>query len=324
MKKARRVIGVLLAGLALLFLVGPRPDRSERVSFDPAAIGDDPDAYLARSEAAWPDIRDGLQKEILWADPISKSKTPIALVYVHGFSASRVETAPVSENAARALGANLFVTRLAGHGRTGEAMASAKLTDWFDDMAEAIEIGETIGERVILVAASTGGTLSVWAAHRPDLAGRIDGMVLISPNFAIHGAPTWLLNLPWAESLLPMALGQERSFEPRNEQHAHGWTHRYPSRAVFPMAALLKIVEGIDPAGIPIPALFVYSPEDSVVDARRTADIAARWGGAHEILQITDSTDPNNHVIAGDALSPNTTDRVSEAIVEWAMKLAVK
>ncbi|MDD4273595.1 MAG: hypothetical protein PHG14_07705 [Desulfobacter postgatei] len=38
-------------------------------------------------------------------------------VYIHGFSATRKETAPLSDLVAKTLNANLFYTRLSGHGR---------------------------------------------------------------------------------------------------------------------------------------------------------------------------------------------------------------
>ena len=68
----------------------------------PKAIGDDPEAYLAREEAAVPDIRDGLEKEIIWANPMVHARTPLAIVYIHGFSASKGEVRPLPDKVADA------------------------------------------------------------------------------------------------------------------------------------------------------------------------------------------------------------------------------
>ena len=72
------------------------------------------------------DIRPGLQKEIVWANPATKTKTPLAIVYIHGFSASKGEVRPLPDKVASALGANLFFTRLTGHGEDGAAMAEGQ------------------------------------------------------------------------------------------------------------------------------------------------------------------------------------------------------
>lgn len=320
MRRLWKIALVVLAILAVAFVLGPRPDTAEIMSFDPSTLGPDLDAYLTKSEAAFSDIREGLHKEIIWADPGSKTKTAVSIVYLHGYSASRVEIDPVPQNVAGALGANLFYTRLAGHGRSGEAMAEAKLTDWFDDTAEALEIGKRLGDRVLVLSVSTGGTLATWAASRPELATKMDALVMLSPNYAVHGAPIWLLNMPWGETLLPLILGSERSWEPRNEGQAHGWTTRYPSKAVFPMGALLKVVSGVDPAALKVPALFIYSMQDKVVVPERTAEVVKAWGGPIEAVNIENADDENHHVITGDILSPGTTQAVSETITAWARK----
>ncbi|MCX7865066.1 MAG: hypothetical protein N2423_08550, partial [Novosphingobium sp.] len=121
---------VLAAAGAVAWATGPRVEANMRHGFDAASIGPDADAYLAASEARVSGIHDNLQKEIVWAYPASRARTPLAIVYVHGFSASKNETRPVPDLAAQALGANLYFTRLAGHGIDGNALAGATVNDW--------------------------------------------------------------------------------------------------------------------------------------------------------------------------------------------------
>ena len=134
-------VGVL-AGLMLVIALGPRPPIDETIRFDASAIGPDIDKWLAEREAGVKDLKPGAEKEIVWADPQTKAKTPLAIIYVHGFSATKWESRPVSDNVARAFGANLYYMRLTGHGAGGEAMEKASMNDWVNDMAEAIAIGE--------------------------------------------------------------------------------------------------------------------------------------------------------------------------------------
>ena len=308
------VVIVLAAGL---FLAGPRVAADTTVTFDPAAIGPDPEAYLACVEAAVPSVRPGLAKEIVWADPATKAKTPIAIVYVHGFSASKGEVRPLPDRVAAALGANLFFTRLTGHGQDGAAMATGSVNAWVNDYAEALAIARTIGEKVVVVGVSTGASLASFAASRPDLFGDVAGLVMISPNYGVQAAGAEILTMPWGAQIARLVAGAERGFEPLNELQAKLWTTRYPIEATLPMAALTRLAYEAPVGETRVPALFVFSDKDAVVRPELTREIAAKWGAPHEIVTVDDSGDPSNHVIAGDALSPSTTEPLAAKIVDW-------
>ena len=47
------------------------------------------------------------------------------------------------------LNANLFFTRLTGHGRNQKAMELCSIPNWMKDLHEAIEIGSKIGEKIV-------------------------------------------------------------------------------------------------------------------------------------------------------------------------------
>ena len=201
---------VLLAVLCLVLVLGgafwvfgPREPVDLTIRFDPASIGDDPEAYLKRREADIPNLRPSAKKEIVWADPRSKAKTPIAFVYLHGFSAAKPETRPLLDIAAREIGANLFYTRLTGHGRDPAAMPQTSVKDWLNDLAEAIAIGRRIGERVVIVGTSTGATLATLGASVPGLMDGVAGLVFISPNYAVNDPLAFMLEVPMARTLLP-------------------------------------------------------------------------------------------------------------------------
>ena len=157
---------LLVIAVGALFAVGPRVAVDTTITFDGAQIGDDIEVYLAQRESRFDDIRDGLEKEIVWAYPASKARTPLSVVYMHGFSSSKGETRPLADIVARKTGANLFYTRLTGHGRDGEAMAEATVNAWVNDMAEEAEIGRRIGEKVIVIGTSAGGSIAAWSADR--------------------------------------------------------------------------------------------------------------------------------------------------------------
>ncbi|HSO21149.1 MAG TPA: alpha/beta fold hydrolase, partial [Desulfosarcina sp.] len=140
------------------------------------------DGYLHRAESRVAGIRRGCEKTIVWHGG-RRQRRDLAVVYLHGFSASRRETWPLCDRLAESIGANLFYTRLAGHGRDGNALAEATLSDWQADGLEAVDIGRRLGRRIILVGMSTGGTLAAWLATQPKVAPLLHSLVLLSPNF---------------------------------------------------------------------------------------------------------------------------------------------
>jgi alpha-beta hydrolase superfamily lysophospholipase len=312
---------LVLLALALGFAVafGPREPVDREIAFDAAALPAELDPWLAEREGALPGLRHSAQKRIVWAGAAGE-RTPLSVVYLHGFSASAPEISPVPARVAEALGANLFLTRLTGHGRDGAALAEARAGDWIEDTAEAMAIGRRIGARVVLIGTSTGGTLAKLAAHDPDLSEGLAGVVFVSPNFRINRLGASLLTLPWARDWLPVAMGAERGFAPVNAAHAANWTTRYPSEALVPMAALVAHVRRLDPARAEAPALFLYSEHDKVVSPSAVLRMAAEWGGPVELRRFVmgPGDDPADHVLAGDILSPGQTDRAVSVIAEWA------
>lgn len=304
----RVLLLVILIGVGL-WLFGPR-EKVEPQTFDEAALPADPaalDAWLAAQEAKLPDITPGVQKRIVWAGE-KGARTPLAIVYLHGFSATSEEIRPVPDIVAQRLGANLYFARLAGHGRPGAALGEVTAGDWLRDLAEALAIARRIGDRVAIISTSTGGTLAAIAATDPALSKDLAGVVFISPNFGIHDTTAEkILRAPFARILAPMVAGAEYSWTPRNEDHGRYWTTRYPTVALVAMQALVDHALARDFAAARVPALFIYSPDDQVVNPARTDEVVAAWGGPKEVLHpaLTEADDPGAHVIMGRITSPN-------------------
>jgi esterase/lipase len=279
-------------------------------------ITGDLDTYLSEKESLFSDLREGAEKKIIWLDPLRKQRTRYALIYLHGFSATRQETAPLCDQIAQQLDANLFYTRLTGHGRSSNAMAEATLHAWQQDAVEALTIGRHLGEQVIVVGTSTGGTLATWLTHE-DNSNRIAALVLISPNFAPQEAKAKALNWPGAELFVPLFWGKEYSWRPHNNLHARYWTTTYPTSALFTMTALVRMANTLDFASINVPTLFVYSDNDKVVDVERTKYIYEELFPRlkRDRIEVSSSGDPLNHILAGDALSPDNTKPLADEIV---------
>ncbi|MEZ4699208.1 MAG: alpha/beta fold hydrolase [Rhodothermales bacterium] len=321
MTPAKAVFLILGIALAIAFVLGPRPDVDETIQ--PLDLPADLDTYLATSEARFDDIIPGAEKTIVWANP-EKARTPVSVVYLHGFSATRQETSPLSDSVAARLGANLFYTRLAGHGRSDDAMGEARINDWLNDTMEAYAIGQRLGERVVVIGTSTGGTLATWLAAQPD-TDALMAVVLISPNYGPKDKMSGLLLWPWGKQLARMVVGPYYIWEPANEQHARYWKTRHPSSALVPMMGLVDLVNRLDFGRIQTPLLVVCSPDDQVVDPIRIAEAYPRFGSSvKELVLVEEAGDPSNHVLAGAILSPRETMPTVERIVTFLAPLAAE
>lgn len=276
------------------------------------------DAWLAGREGQVPALRPGCGKRVLWAD--GPRRTAWAVVYIHGFSASRREVSPYPERVAEGLGANLFATRLTGHGQDGPAMGRASLADWRRDLGEALAIGRLLGERVLAVACSTGATLLTLALAS---GGRAEGAVMLSPNYGLRLRRLQaLLDAPWAAHWAPLLVRGLQG--PPAANVASGiWSSGYPVRAYAPMAEAVRAVRRADLEIIRAPALFAYSDADQIVDPALAEAVQRRWGGPVRRLALVPGPDddPMAHVMAGDALSPGQTGPLASATLDWAATL---
>ncbi|MFZ1469216.1 MAG: alpha/beta fold hydrolase [Paracoccaceae bacterium] len=324
MRAQRWILGLFLL-FALLWLIAPVEPVDHEISFNAKGLEGDLDLWLQMTEQQFPDIRPGAAKRILWAGE-KGARTPLAIVYIHGFSGSAEEIRPVPDEVARTLGANLYFSRLAGHGRRPAAMAEPDAGDWIEDMAEAMAIGRRLGDRVLVIGTSTGATLAAIAATDPRLSPGMAGVVMISPNFRLASPAAMILNLPYARWWAPVLTGQTRSFDAQNPSHAKHWTNSYPTTALFPMAALMREARAQDYTAAKMPLLVIYSPEDQIIDTDAIAPVTAEWGGDVQIEQrhMQTGDDPLAHVIAGDILSPGQTEPVIDLITLWAKGLLAK
>lgn len=321
--KGRRWLWGVLAlalAIALLIMMGPRntlgPDQPSVRANPPQAI-EALEPWLANSEAQFSDIKPGNAKGIVWAHP-TKKRTPWAVVYLHGFSASRLETAPVSDRVAQALGANLFYTRLSGHGRADPAaMGQANAQDWMADALEAVRIGKTLGERVLLVSCSTGSTLATWLTTSAQ-GQLVDAQVFLSPNFGPKDKRSEIINGPWGMRIAVALEGEYRSWTPANAEEANGWTSRYPTKALFPMMALVKSVRDSDLSIFQTPVLMLYSEKDETVDPLETQSAFSRIGSERKsMIEVAYSHSKGQHVLAGAIKDPQAVDPMVTSIVQW-------
>jgi alpha-beta hydrolase superfamily lysophospholipase len=277
------------------------------------------DAWLAASESTVNNLRSGLAKGIVWHKPEAQRhhRTPWSVVYIHGFSASRLETTPLAERIAEGLGANLFYTRLAGHGCDGDAMGKATVQDWLADMDEAARIGHLLGEKVLIMGASTGATLATWYALHPE-GRRVAAYVFLSPNFGMRNKRANIINAPWGRQIALAIQGPTVKSARKSPSELAAWTTSYPTEAVFPVMAMVKKISDSNLALFNRPVMMMYSDQDERVAPACIKAAFSRIGSPVKYLKrIRFSIAEGQHVLAGDIMDPRATRPMADAVLRW-------
>jgi pimeloyl-ACP methyl ester carboxylesterase len=251
--------------LIVVFLFGPRPatpsysKEQPVVPANPAAL----ESYIHGQEVSHR-LKPDNEARVVWLDS-SRKKTPYALVYLHGFSASQGEGDPVHRFIARKFGCNLYLSRLAEHGiDTADAMVNLTADNYWASAKQALAIGRQIGEKVILMGTSTGGSLALQlAAAYPD---EVAGLVLLSPNIAINDASAWLLNDPWGLQLAHLVTGSnyivsKDDYGPLYRQY---WYPKYRTEAAVALEQLVETTmspETFEKVHQPVGLFYYYKDE---------------------------------------------------------------
>ena len=239
MRKTLKFLLFFAALLLLVYFLGPKVDtpnldRSQpEITSDLAAL----EKEISQHEGAIPNIKPDNEARIIWADSIPK-KTAYSIVYLHGWSASQEEGDPLHIETAKRYGLNLYLPRLSGHGLVeDEPLLTITADQLVNSAKEAIAVGKQLGDKVILMATSTGGTLALYlAGGDPDIA----GMLLYSPNIEIFDSNAKLLTKPWGVQIAKLVKGGDyHEFDNPTEEDRKYWTTKYRVEALSQLQVLM-------------------------------------------------------------------------------------
>jgi len=225
--------------LCLVYLMGPTPETFEFDSRLPVVAGiDQIESYVAEQEANYP-VRPNNEAEILWANDSLHLQTEYALVYLHGFSASKEEGAPAHRNIAKEFGMNAFLARLQDHGLDAEeSLLNVTSNGLMRSAQEALAIGKVLGKKVILMSTSTGGTLSIYLANKyPDL---VAGLILYSPNIMIYDPLAAFANDPWGLQIARYTRGSNYNEWETAPERLPYWDTKYRLEAIIELEELIE------------------------------------------------------------------------------------
>jgi len=197
MKRFLTTTLILISILIIAYFSGPKFPKPELNRNLPAIQlqANEAESFIKNKESKLK-IKPDNESRIIWANDSLKNKTSCCLLYLHGFSASWYEGNPVHIDFAHRYGMNLYIPLLASHGiDTTEALIDMTPDRLYESAKEALVVAHSLGEKVILMGTSTGGTLMLkLAAEFPEM---MSGLILLSPNVAINNSAAFLLSKPW-------------------------------------------------------------------------------------------------------------------------------
>ena len=219
MKFIKKIIGVLILTLVLLYVVGPSPetpDYSSQLPFIGTAIADIEDSLIQYESEH--NVEICAFTEIYWSDSIRQ--TEVAFLYLHGFSATKHEGDSLRYLLPKRYGMNALFNRMAGHGI--DEVDSNRLIGFtaekaWDKALYDFQLAKILGKKIILGSCSTGSSIALrLAALYPE---DIIGVVNYSPNMGLPDPTTPLLNGPWGFELIKLIDGESYRTVPPREDH---------------------------------------------------------------------------------------------------------
>jgi len=244
-------------------------------------------------------------------------RTPRVVVLLHGFTDSPRQFAALADSL-YAQGDNVLVPRLPHHAERGkDASELARLTaaELCRTGDAAVDIAAGLGDSVIVVGLSVGGTVAAWTAeHRAE----VRRAVVIAPPFEVAHVP----------SMLERPLVNFGSHVPNVSHRATADTarpDRDPGFATHGLAQVLRLglavrrdADRFSPATAEV--LFLVNANDHTVKTAPVIDLARAWnrrGTAVTVYEFPDSlalphniVDPINRPVKSGAVYP-----VLEALV---------
>jgi esterase/lipase len=294
---------IIVAIIAIAYFMGPHPSTPvysvamPNVPAEPATLVN----YIQQQEATHT-VKPDNEARVVWANDSLKNKTEYSLVYLHGFTASQGEGDPVHRDLAKKFGCNLYLSRLAEHGiDTTEPMVNLTSDNLWESAKQALAIGKQIGNKVILVGTSTGGTLALkLAAEYPD----IYALILMSPNIAINDPTAWILNNPWGLQIARKVKGSNYlDSEDKRPEFRKYWTYHYRMEAAVNLEELVETTmkkETFERIKQPTLTLYYYKDEvhqDSTVKVSAIKEMFNQLGTPADKKREKAMPNTGNHVI---------------------------
>lgn len=248
-------------------------------------------------------------------------KTARVVIYFHGLTNCPAQADALAQQLF-ALGYNVYVPRLPGHGEADPltlALATMTAQDLVSTADGAIALAHGLGDEVVVSGLSAGGTLAAWVAqYRGDVGRAIAIAPFLGPYsvppWATHAATNLLLLLPnimlWWDAAEPVS--------PPTMSYAYP---RFATRALAETMRLGGIVEaeaartapGAQSVGL------LLNAGDVTVSPALNDDLLAAWRG--HMPGVAFRLLPPEPVLPHDVIDPNQPDANIEEVYPVVLEM---
>ncbi|NND76826.1 MAG: alpha/beta hydrolase [Flavobacteriales bacterium] len=291
--KKRRAFPLVLTAIVVAYFLGPAPDAPDLENLKLGSVPSDLmqiESWIREKNSAFK-IKPDNGSYMKWANEDSIYQTEYTLLYLHGFSASPGEGLPMHEDIAKEYGMNLYVPRLFQHGLIeDEPMLGFTGEGWMTSAKEAIEVAKTLGEKVVIMSCSTGGTASLFLSAENDPA--IAAQICYSPNVDLYDSKSFLLTKPWGLQIGRKVLGGEYYTWDVPEGAEKYWHGKYRLESLIQLKAMIDesmTKETFEKINVPTFIAYYYKNEeeqDDVVAISATKEMIKELGVAKEDLDV--------------------------------------
>ena len=319
--KVLRGFAIFFLLLGALYLVGPRVETPE-LNESPVSVPSNLmslEQWITEKENALGNVRSGNASQIIFNDSVPK-KTKFSVLYLHGFTASGREGEPVHRDIAKALGANLYIPRLYGHGlEETEPMLGFNNEDFWESGKEALAVAKQLGEKVIVLGTSHGGSLSLSLATDPDIA----ALCLFGPNIAVYDPKAKLLSKPWGLQIARLVKGGNyHHMVTSNEEKKNYWTTKARLESLIHMQKFLDVkMRKATFKKVQAPVFLGYyykndSLQDQVVSVPAMLEMYDQLGTPQHIKQKIAFPEAGDHVLTS-YLSTENYEAVTREVLQF-------
>jgi esterase/lipase len=290
MNKLVKVIGLVLALLVSAYFIGPKPSKFD-ATFEPLPSSVRSVEYIENDIVAGEKlkpIKPGNHSQFYWADSAGKP-TEYVVLYLHGFSASPQEGAPVHMDFAKRYGCNLYVPLLSDHGLvSSNPMLEFTGERFIQSAFDAYQVAQKMGKNVIIMATSTGCTAALYLASKGH---QIEGLICYSPNIRVFDPKSNLLVKPWGLHISRLVLGGKYYTWQAPTDAQPFWDTKYRIESLIEMQRMLEgtMTEStFEKVTIPTFVGYYYKNEveqDSVVSVEKIKWMYESLGSKNKVLQ---------------------------------------
>jgi pimeloyl-ACP methyl ester carboxylesterase len=222
----------------------------------------------------------------------------------------------------------MYLARLSEHGiDTIDPLINMTATSLWESAKEAYAIGKQLGDKVILMGTSTGGTVALeLASNFEDVA----GLVLYSPNIAINNPSAFLTNNPWGLQIARMVIGgKENIIKNKPPEFKKYWNDHYRLESIVELQELLEttmIPSHFNKIKCPLLTLYYFKDEknqDPVVKVSAMKEMFAAVATPANLKRMVPIPEAGNHVLASPIQSNDivTVEKETALFLEQIMQL---